>query len=296
MSASSHGCATPAAGGVLWRVEDAGVLVALVHRPHYDDWSLPKGKRHPGEQLLLAAVREVGEETGAQVQVGRRLTPVEYRIGPDAIKRVSYWAMRYRGGEHRADDEVDRIRWLSIAEASQRLSYPVDRSVLADFARLPTGTRTLLLIRHAKAGKRSEYRGEDRLRPLDKIGRRHAREAAPLLATFGARRVLAADRVRCEQTVAPLAGLLGLAVESAPEFSDEGFQQDPARALRSVHGVLACTDAAVVCSQGHAVPGLLEALAIPAKAPFSTRKGAVWALSFGACGVLAADYYPHPNA
>jgi 8-oxo-(d)GTP phosphatase len=287
--------ATPAAGGVLWRQDGDRVLVAVVHRPRYQDWSLPKGKLHPGEHPLVAAVREVREETGAELEAGRRLPSVEYPFGPDSIKRVSYWVMRYRGGEHTAGDEVDRLRWATVAEATQQLSYPVDRGVLADFARLPSATRTLLLIRHAKAGKRSAYSGDDRLRPLDKAGRRQAREAVPVLATFCPRRVLAADRVRCEQTVRPLADQLGLRVISTPALSDEAHSRDPEATLAMVRELLEQPGTTALCSQGEAIPAMLEQLGVP-DAPHPARKGSVWALSIADRGVIAADYYPRLRA
>lgn len=293
MSGATQRRATPAAGGVLWRQDGAQVLVAVVHRPRYEDWTLPKGKLHPGEHPLVAAVREVEEETGAQAEVGRRLSSVEYPAGPDGLKRVSYWAMRYRGGQHLPGDEVDRLRWATVAEATQQLSYPADRGVLADFARLPCQTRTLLLLRHAKAGKRSSYSGDDRLRPLDKIGRRQARESVPVLAAFDPRRVLAADRVRCEQTVQPLADQAGLQVRPAPTLSDEAWDQDPETGLATVTEMLREPGTTLICSQGGAIPALLERLAVPG-APHPCRKGSVWALSVADRGVVAADYYRSP--
>jgi 8-oxo-dGTP diphosphatase len=285
--------ATPAAGGVLWRVDASSLQVALVHRPRYDDWTLPKGKLDPGEQPLLAAVREVWEETGARVEVGRRLASVEYPFGP-ATKRVSFWAMRYLDGEHQPTDEVDEVRWLTIAEATQLMTYPIDRGVLADFARLPAAATTVLLMRHAKAGKRSEFHGDDRLRPLDKIGRRLARDSVPFLLAFNPRLVLAADRVRCEQSVQPLAECLGQEVVVAPEFSDEAFLEDPQRTLKSFTALAAGPFNSVVCSQGVAIPGLLQMLQAPA-AEYPCRKGSVWAVSVHRGSVIAADYYPHPT-
>jgi 8-oxo-dGTP diphosphatase len=289
----AEGRATPAAGGVLWRQDGERVLVAVVHRPRYEDWTLPKGKLHAGEPALIAAVREVREETGAEVEVGRRLPSVEYPFG-DAVKRVSYWVMRYRGGEHVPGDEVDRVRWATVAEATQQLSYPVDRGVLADFARLPSAARTLLLLRHAKAGKRSAYSGDDRLRPLDKIGRRQAREAVPVLAAFGPQRVLAADRVRCEQTVQPLADQLGLPVLSTPTLSDEAYAKDAEAGLATIRELLELPGTTVICSQGQAIPAMLEHLGVPGQ-PYPARKGSVWALSIADRGVIAADYYPRPS-
>ncbi|MEO6502869.1 MAG: NUDIX domain-containing protein [Jatrophihabitantaceae bacterium] len=295
MSGAAQDQATPAAGGVLWRQDGDQLLVAVVHRPRYEDWTLPKGKLHHGEHPLLAAVREVSEETGAQVEVGRRLSSVEYPFGPDAIKRVSYWAMRYRGGEHSPGDEVDRLRWATVAEATQQLSYPADRGVLADFARLPISTRTLLLLRHAKAGKRSEFCGDDRLRPLDKAGRRQTREAMPVLAAFQPRRVLAADLVRCEQSVQPLADRLDLPVLPAPALSDEAYDTDPDAGLAQVRELLEQPGTTLICSQGETIPRLLEQLGAPAE-PYPARKGSLWVLSITDRGVIAADYYPQFSA
>lgn len=288
-----------AAGGVVWRQVEQDLLVALVHRPRYDDWTLPKGKTRTGEQLLVAAVREIAEETGAVVEVGRRLAPVEYPIGVNSRKRVSHWSMRYLSGEHVPGDEVDEVRWLTVAEAAQRLTYPVDRAVLADFARIPADTTSVVLMRHAKAGKRTLWQGEDRVRPLDKIGRRHAREIVPVLSAFRPRQVLAADRVRCEQSVAPVATSLGLPVESAPEFSDEAQSMQPGQTLDSFWTHARWPGTTLICSQGGAIPNLLADLEVPADSldgDYPSRKGSIWVLSTIEDRVVAGDYYPHPNA
>jgi phosphohistidine phosphatase SixA/8-oxo-dGTP pyrophosphatase MutT (NUDIX family) len=281
----------------VWRSDGPSLLVALVHRPRYDDWSLPKGKLEPGEHPLINSVREVAEETGSLVEVGRRLISVEYEFS-ESVKRVHYWAMRHVGGNHTPSKEVDEVRWLPADEASCLLSYDVDRDVLADFARYPAVTTTVLLIRHAKAGKRSAFAGVDQLRPLDKIGRRQARDAVALLTAFGPQRILAADRVRCEQTVEPLATRLALPIVSAPEFSDEAYAEHPQAAVRSLTALLNGPDASVVCSQGVAIPGLLQALEVPRgrhSGPYSCRKGSVWALTWAAGADIKADYYSHPG-
>lgn len=293
--------AIPAAGAVLWRQEGHHErLIALVHRPRYDDWTLPKGKLIPGEYPLIAAVREIAEETGSLVQVQRRLAPVEYLVG-GARKRVQYWVMRHLSGDHEPSEEVNAIRWLPAEHADKLLSYPLDRQVLADFASQPPATGVVLLMRHAKAGKRSEYRGEDRLRPLDKIGRRQARDAVPVLAAFGPTGARSADRLRCEQTVGPLAARLGLEIESAPEFSDDAYALDPGPALKAVRALGRSGTATVICSQGDAIPGLLNDLPVPIPTSVSgsrtrARKGSIWALSFLGDTVVAADYYSHPGA
>lgn len=120
-----------AAGGAVWRRDPAGVIqVLLVHRPRYDDWSLPKGKCDDGESFLDCALREVEEETGLACEAGPALTDVTYRDRHGRSKIVRYWAMEAVDGAFVANDEVDEITWLAFPDAVQKLSYPHDRPVL----------------------------------------------------------------------------------------------------------------------------------------------------------------------
>ena len=126
-----------AGGAVLWRSAGAGgVEVAVIHRPRYHDWTLPKGKVDPGEDELAAAVREVAEETGQRARPGRALGAVHYtqvRKGVEQDKTVQYWAMEARGGDFQPNAEVDEVRWLDPSAAHTLLSYPRDREVLERF-------------------------------------------------------------------------------------------------------------------------------------------------------------------
>ncbi len=118
------------ARGALWRLADGGgIETALVHRPKYDDWSLPKGKPEEGEHLLETAVREVVEETGLEVVVGRRSVRTEYEV-TEGPKRVDYWLMRVAGGAFEPNDEVDELRWVTPDEARAMLSYERDRALV----------------------------------------------------------------------------------------------------------------------------------------------------------------------
>jgi 8-oxo-dGTP pyrophosphatase MutT (NUDIX family) len=129
-----------AAGGVVWREEGGERLVALVHRPRHDDWSLPKGKLDDDEDEETAALREVEEETGARVELGADLGTVDYIVTKDRRthpKTVRYWEMRYTGGEFRPNGEVDDLRWLSIEAATTCLTYARDRQILTRFAARP---------------------------------------------------------------------------------------------------------------------------------------------------------------
>jgi 8-oxo-dGTP diphosphatase len=296
----------PAAGGVVWRPgADGDIEVALIHRPRYDDWSLPKGKLDRGEDLVTGALREVREETGLDVVVGRRGLRVSYPVRA-GTKRVDYWLMRCVGGGFAPNDESDELRWVGVAAAGELVSYDHDRAVLADAARSDVPrSPSLLLVRHASAGERADFDGPDELRPLDARGRRQAERLAEVLRVFRPVDIRSADRVRCRQTVEPLAARLGTVVGAAQELGEEEFQADPEAGLALVERLLAHHDGpAVVCSQGGAIPSVLMALGVRFEGVAGrlwppSAKGSVWALG-GRPGALLADYYrdfgPDPDA
>ena len=120
-----------AAGGVVWRRDgDGGLEVVLVHRPRYDDWSLPKGKLDPGETDEQAALREVEEETSLVGVLGPELPTTTYVDRSGKTKRVRYWAMTVASGVAAGANEVDAAEWVPIAEAAERITYERDVGVL----------------------------------------------------------------------------------------------------------------------------------------------------------------------
>ena len=124
-----------AAGGVVFRRDGEGELeVLLVHRPRYDDWTLPKGKLHQGESHEEGALREVEEETGLRCELVRELPSSHYRDQKGRPKVVRYWTMRPLEGAFQPHDEVDEARWLPLATAEAELSYDRDREILSAFA------------------------------------------------------------------------------------------------------------------------------------------------------------------
>jgi 8-oxo-dGTP diphosphatase len=120
-----------AAGGVVVRRDEEGrTRVAVIHRPKYMDWSLPKGKLEKGEAWLEAALREVQEETGYRCEPGAELPHVSYLDRKSRRKLVRYWLMEPIEGEFNAHDEVDELRWLTLSEVDELLTYPHDKELV----------------------------------------------------------------------------------------------------------------------------------------------------------------------
>lgn len=290
----------PAAGAVLWRpgLDPAEPRIAVLHRPRYNDWSLPKGKIDNSETEPVAAVREILEETGHRAHLGRRLITVRYPI-PGTTKVVHYWIARTVDGEFVANKEVDQLLWLRIKEASERLSYPDDRKVLARFAKKPHDTQTVLIVRHGSAGRKARYKGDDRKRPLDRSGRAQAKSLVPQLLAFGASALYAADRARCSQTIEPLARQLSAPISMEPTLTEEAYAADPKAAHRRVLEIAALGGTPTICTQGRVIPFLIDWWCArdgvkPDKS--RNRKGSTWVLSLAQGRLVAADHLPSPLA
>ena len=267
---------------------DGRAEVALVHRPRYDDWSFPKGKLMAGESHLEAALREVSEETGVSCRVVAELPTQEYQLGDGMRKTVRYWFM-----EPTADTalhptrEVDEAVWLPIGDAGERLTYDRDREVLAAAV---ARSQPVYLIRHAKAGSRSEWVGRDELRPLSRSGRRQAKA---LLHAFEGRRVgriLSSPAIRCVETVRPLAAARGRSIEELAELA-EGASMDGAQALLDGNA----SDPLVLCGHGDVIPALVEraeAAGAVVEGERGWKKGSAWILDREAGVVVRLTYLP----
>ncbi len=234
----------------MWRAEDAAAEVALVHRPRYDDWSFPKGKALPGEHPLLTAVREVTEETGTRPTLGRPLGRTTYEVD-GRPKRVDYWVAtpapswvgrlslnggagsRARAGfgssgepEFVPNDEVDKLEWLPVEVAAQRLSYERDVVLLRKFASAPVATWPYIFLRHALAEDKKGWPDGGLLRPLDESGRADAWTLADLLSCFGPARVFSSAAARCVETVLPYSVRAGVPVAAEPVFTVDSAAAD----------------------------------------------------------------------
>lgn len=268
-----------AAGGAVLRTASARRLeVLLVHRPGHRDWTLPKGKVEPEEQEEDCALREVAEETGFECLLGPELGESRYSDRRGRDKSVRYWAMTVREGEFRANDEVNEIRWVSLADAGRQLSYPGDRAILE--AVEPALRSLVFLVRHARAGERARWSGDDRLRPLDGKGRRQADAMVAPLAGYAVTRLVSSPYLRCVQTLDPLAVRLTAPVEHDPALA-EGVSATEALGLIERLG----PGPVVLCTHGDVVEALVGE-------DRPKKKGSTWLLARDGRGVRPVRYWP----
>ena len=260
--------ATLAAGAAIWRpAADPGSgesEVLLVHRPAYDDWSLPKGKSESGEHILLTAVREVWEETCVRPVLGPRLPTVEY-ISWGRPKQVSYWSAFSSGHDAAPGSEIDAVSWLPLTRAREQLADTHDDPVIS--ALRPCETVPLILVRHASAGRKADWPGDDQSRPLDARGAADAQALAGLLACFApTARVISSPALRCTDTVRPFAASFGGTVEAEACLVPYGrsaifpTRTELADALqRLLSAVVADRQPAVLCLHRENLPDVLAA-------------------------------------
>lgn len=256
-----------AAGVVLVRRGADGSEVAVVHRPHRADWSLPKGKLAADERHDVAAVRETFEETGVRCVLGPSLGQRRYQV-EGVPKRVRYWRATVQDAVAREPDaEVDEVRWLRRRAAKALLTYEDDRALVDDALALPDTVPTIVL-RHAEAVKRVAWAhsddplaDSDTERPLNDAGIHQAYELVDLLAVYDPRFVVSSDARRCRATVEPYAAHRQLNVHLEHALSEEGSADDPDATTAAVAALLGVPDPAVWCTHRPVLPLVTSALA-----------------------------------
>lgn len=252
-----------AAGAVVFR---PGREVLLVHRPRYDDWSFPKGKLDPGELAVVAAVREVAEETGVHIRLGPPLAGQRYPIAGGRAKRVHYWVGWPVGEDdvsgYLVNDEIDDVCWLPYDEAMGRVSYERDRATLAEAKPLRKKTLAVVVLRHAKARSRKGWtKRPDRERPLISLGHDQAQRLVALLAVYDATRIVSSATARCADTVRPYADATGWKLEELDGLTEQAATDESIREV--VEELLAGPACAVLCTHRPVLPAVWDALGVP---------------------------------
>ena len=258
-----------AAGALCWREVEGELLLALVHRSRYNDWSWPKGKVDLGETLPQTAVREILEETGLSIKLGQRIHVSNYVLPNGAHKEVHYWAARVSDAvvarsKFKPDDEVSEVRWVNVAQARELMTYDYDHEVLDKLINLhQTGalrTKPIIVLRHATATARSVWKGEEVKRPLLPAGTAEAERLASTLAAFSAKRIYTSPWFRCHQTVEPYAQSRGLMIIERSQLSEMGESKGPQRTRKMIDKVVADGRSSVLCTHRPALPTILDAL------------------------------------
>ena len=274
-----------AAGALAWREKGDRVQVLLVHRPRYDDWSIPKGKLDKGETFPAAAVREVAEETGYRVRLHRPLPASVYLLPDGRTKIVQYWTATVRAKVRPGPmdrGEIDEVRWVPLDEAENLVTRQGDQVPLDALRRFLEAdeltTAPIIIQRHGAAVSRSKWRKGEDLRPLNSKGRKQAQALPPLLDAFDPASVVSSPWQRCLATVEPLATLEGLKVRKKSELTEAGHAEHPSRTAAVIERVLREARPTVVCTHRPVLPTVIDtvravsqhgaALELPREDPF----------------------------
>ena len=278
-----------AAGGVVWRDGEQGVELLLVHRPAYGDWTFPKGKLEKNESLVECARREVLEEAGVRPAIGCYLGYVSYYKRSGRPKVVHYWAMRAEGVTFAPSAEVDDIRWVAEQSVTDQVSYESERKFAA---RLENGWRgpadRVLLTRHAQAGVRGGWRGDDSARPLSEQGISQAKAIVGQLEGIHIDAILTSHAARCRQTVAPLAE----ARHIVPEVSGGLWEEAAVGEVRALVGSRPA-GTSLLCSHRPNVSMALRTL-MGDRADLRLEKGSTWVFDFTGRELATANYLAPP--
>lgn len=251
-----------AAGVALLREIDGQQQVCVIHRPHHQDWSLPKGKLDIGEPKIVGAFRETWEETGVTVRLGMPLTAQTYRVAGES-KIVYYWrATIGKEGKFKPNGEVDQLEWLPIDEACAKLTHRRDIQTVIEAAEA-TDTSALIILRHAKAMRRAMWgnKSRDMDRPLAVAGRQEAIALTEILNAFGISRVYTSPANRCVSTVAPYAQDFNHKLRLEPLFSEVDFPLDTEASLKRLTKIANKKQPTVLCTHRPVLPELLKTLA-----------------------------------
>ena len=250
-----------AAGAVLWRKSDNSDLeIAVIHRPRYDDWSLPKGKVESGESHISAGYREIQEETGYESTFGPEIGTVVYKL-EGAPKEVRYWAAAatIKTGTPNPQ-EVDEVLWLAPKKAKEKLTNKDDRAIVDFFLDFGADTFPIILLRHAKALKRTEWDGDDGDRPLEHRGQLQAKRLLPIYLPYGISEVHTSDALRCIETIDLMARLIEKTPIFSADLSEYGYAKDREAPLDYVQDLMNRDISAIVCSHNPIIPKVVKKL------------------------------------
>ena len=283
---------------MIWRKRDNQIQIALVHRPRYDDWSLPKGKQDLGESLIACAYRETLEETNLKVSFGPYIGDIEYFVA-EGLKKVYYWSARLADDspEFHPNEEVDLLEWQSLEDAIEKSTRDSDREIIEKFVNTPFDSYPLIMLRHAKALAREEWQGEDEDRPLEQLGQQQARRMLSLYQVYGLTQIHTSDAVRCHDTVEQMAHALKISLTITNKVSEYTWKKYKEKAIDYAKDLIKVNEPVILCSHNPVLPRMMEKLTKKIDFDYPSNKlepGESWILHHNKKEVLQIDRLEAP--
>ncbi len=285
-----------AAGAIIWRENSPFELeVLVIHRPQYDDWSFPKGKVDDGESPIAAAYREVKEETGVDAIFGQYLGTTSYKVD-DNKKKVKYWMARAKSesAPFVPNAEVDKIEWVDSKTARHFLTHDEDRDLLDDFMSKERYASTLVLLRHAKAVKRSEWNDYDLDRPLNNDGIQQSHKLVKQLEPFDIQGIYSSDATRCFTTVEPFSTISGVKVNVSKDLNEEEFEKSAKTSVEYVRQVMKFDGNQLVSGHNPIIPHVLSKIARVEYSSDDLSPADAWIVHHRGDRIVAVEFLARP--
>jgi 8-oxo-(d)GTP phosphatase len=286
-----------AAGAIIWRENSPFDLeVLVIHRPQYDDWTFPKGKVDDGESSIAAAYREVKEETGVDAVFGQYLGTTSYKVEENK-KKVKYWMARAKSETTPfvPNSEVDKIEWVDTKTARHFLTHDEDRDLLDDFMSRERYASTLILLRHAKAVKRSEWNDYDLDRPLNNDGVAQSHKLVKQLEPFGIQGIYSSDATRCFTTVEPFSQSSGIKVNVTKDLNEEEFDKSAKTSVEYVRQVMKFEGNHLVSGHNPIIPHVLSKIARVEYSSDDLSPADAWIVHHRGDKVVAVEFLARPT-
>jgi 8-oxo-dGTP diphosphatase len=280
------------------------IELAIVFRTKHKDWTFPKGKVDPGELLPETAVREVEEEAGIRIRLGRKLAVIDYELDSGETKEVHYWVSKVKDSaiaksKFTANDEIEKVEWFTAKKAMKQLTYDHDRELLAKtlefYDQGELETRGLVILRHTSATPRASWAGEEAKRPLLPEGRQQAKRLVSLLDAYGPKRLVTSPWTRCQQTVAPYSKKTKRTLIERSQLTELANERGPRKTKNVIEDTFGQTKNALICSHRPALPTILETFSKYASKEITPALTAEKTLAPGEFFVLRVTTGPKPK-